>query len=54
MEIQICPNKGVGPFWGPIRGKTRKMLINLKKVFFSLTTGRNALQFGIVKKHYSL
>jgi len=24
-------NKVAGPFWGPIRGKTRKMLINLKK-----------------------
>jgi len=24
-------NKGAGPFWGPIRGKIRKMLINLQK-----------------------
>jgi len=29
MEIQICSNKGAGPFWGPIRGKIRKILINL-------------------------
>jgi len=27
MEIQICSNKGAGPFWG----KIRKNLINLKK-----------------------
>jgi len=47
MEIQICSNKGSGPFGGPIRGKIRKMLINLKKFFFSWTTGRNALIFCI-------
>jgi len=29
MEIQVCSNKGAGPFWGPIRGKVRKILINL-------------------------
>jgi len=29
--FQICSNKGAGPFWGPIRGKIRKMLINIKK-----------------------
>jgi len=28
-EIQICSNKGAGPFWGPVRGKIRKLLINL-------------------------
>jgi len=28
--IQICSNKGAGPFWGPIRGKVRKILINLQ------------------------
>jgi len=33
MGIQICSNKGAGPFWGPIRGKIRN-------------TGRNALIFG--------
>jgi len=31
MEIQICANKGAGPFWGPIRGKIRKNFINLQK-----------------------
>jgi len=31
MGIQICSNKGAGPFWGPIRGKIRKFLINLEK-----------------------
>jgi len=31
MEIQICSNKGVVPFWGPVRGKIRKILINLQK-----------------------
>jgi len=29
MGIQICSNKGVGPFCGPRRGKTRKILKNL-------------------------
>jgi len=29
MGIQICSNKGTGPFWGPIRGKIRKILLNL-------------------------
>jgi len=27
--------KGAGLFWGPIRGKIRKILINVKKIFFS-------------------
>jgi len=31
MEIQNCSNKGSGPFWGPIRGKIRTILINLQK-----------------------
>jgi len=31
MGIQICSNKGAGPFWSPIRGKIRKILINLEK-----------------------
>jgi len=31
MGIQICSNKGDGPFWGPIRGKIRKILLNLEK-----------------------
>jgi len=26
-----CSNKGSGHFWGPIRGKIRKILVNLKK-----------------------
>jgi len=44
MGIQICSNKGVAPFWGLIRGKIRKLLI---KIFFSWTTGRNALISGM-------
>jgi len=28
-------NKGAAPLWGPIRGPIRKILINLKKIFFS-------------------
>jgi len=24
-------NKGTGPFWGPIRGKIKKILINIRK-----------------------
>jgi len=24
MGIQICSNKGAGPFWGPIRGEIRE------------------------------
>jgi len=31
MGIQICSNKWSGPFWGPNKGKIRKMLINLQK-----------------------
>jgi len=31
MGIQVCSNKGAGPLWGPIRGKIRKILINLQK-----------------------
>jgi len=31
MGIQISSNKGAGPFWGPIRGKIRKIVINLQK-----------------------
>jgi len=31
MGIQICSNKWAGSFWGPIRGKIRKILINLQK-----------------------
>jgi len=23
--------KGIGPFWGPLRGKIRKIMINLQK-----------------------
>jgi len=34
MGIQICSNKGAGPFWGSIRGNIRKILINLKKSSF--------------------
>jgi len=33
MGIQICSNKGAGPFCGPIRGKIRKILINIQKSF---------------------
>jgi len=31
MGIQICSNKGAGPFGGPIRGKIRTILLNLQK-----------------------
>jgi len=31
MGIHICSNTGVGTFWGLIRGKKRKILLNLKK-----------------------
>jgi len=31
MGIQICSNKEAGPFWGLIRDKIRKILINLEK-----------------------
>jgi len=31
MGIQICSNKGAGLFWGTIRGKIGKILINLQK-----------------------
>jgi len=30
VEIQMCSNKGAGLFWGPIRVKIRKILINLQ------------------------
>jgi len=29
--IQSCSDKGAGPFWGPIRGKIRKKIINIQK-----------------------
>jgi len=35
MGIQICANKGAGPFWGPVMGKIRKMLINLQKLLMN-------------------
>jgi len=31
MGIQICSNKGAGPFWGSIRGKIRTISLNLQK-----------------------
>jgi len=31
MGIQICSNKGSGPFWGPINGEIMKILINIQK-----------------------
>jgi len=31
MDIQICSNKGAGPFWDPTRGKISKILINHQK-----------------------
>jgi len=31
MGIQTGLNKGAGHFWGPIRGKIRKILLNLQK-----------------------
>jgi len=43
----MCSNKVAGPFWGPIRGEIRKILINLQKIFFAWTTGQNALIFSM-------
>jgi len=31
MGIQIFSNKETGPFWGPIKGKIRIMLMYLQK-----------------------
>jgi len=31
MGIQICSENGAGPFWGPLRGKIRKILLNIQK-----------------------
>jgi len=31
MGIHLCSNKGAGPFWGPIKGNIRTVLINLQK-----------------------
>jgi len=46
--IQICSNKGAGPFWGPKRGKIRKILINLKKSASHESLARiNALIFDM-------
>jgi len=43
-----CSNKGAGPFWGPIRGKVRKILINLQKSSsHEPLTGRNTLMFSM-------
>jgi len=46
MGIQICSNKGVGPFWGPVRGKIREKIINLQNLFL-INHGRNALIFSM-------
>jgi len=32
IGIQFSSNIGAGPFWGPIKGKVRKILINLEKI----------------------
>jgi len=34
MEIQFVQIKGLGPFRGPIKGKIRKIMINIKKSSF--------------------
>jgi len=47
MGIQICSNKGAGPFWDPIRGKIRKNLINLKNSSSHEPLAGNALIFGM-------
>jgi len=39
VEIQICSNKGSGPFWGPIGDKRRTILINLQKSFHEPQAG---------------
>jgi len=31
MGIKIYSNKEAGPFWGPVRGKIRKIFMNLQK-----------------------
>jgi len=46
MRIQTCSNKGAGPFWGPIKDKINKRLINLKKSHEPLVR-INALIFGM-------
>jgi len=38
---------GIKKSLGPLRGKIRKILINLQKKLFSWTSGRNALIFGL-------
>jgi len=47
MGIQICSNKGADPFWFPIRGKIRKILINLQKSSSHEPTSWNALIFSM-------
>jgi len=47
MGIQICSNKGAGPFWGPIRGKIRKILINLQNLLLMNQWPGNALVFSM-------
>jgi len=43
-----CSNKEAGPFWGPIRGKIRKILINLQtSSSHEPRTGRNTLIFSM-------
>jgi len=42
-----CSNKGAGPFLGTVRGKIRKILINLQKCSHELRTGRNTLIFSM-------
>jgi len=49
MGIQICSNKGAGPFWGPIRGKIRKSLINLQKSWYLAWSVLGARRFTFVQ-----
>jgi len=39
--------KGTGPFWGPIRGKIRKILLNLQKSFSHEPLAGMLLIFGM-------
>jgi len=49
MGIQICSNKWAGPFWGPIRGKINKILINLQKSSSHLAGMHRYLAWSILR-----
>jgi len=35
IGIQICSNKGSGPFWGPNKGQNKENFDKSSKIFFS-------------------